>query len=59
MKKEEGSQNNIKFIISSKLWEMLDIKRVQVDLDGQCNLTTAAGVNEDEQEGIYSVLKKK
>ena len=28
------------------------------DLDGQCNLTTAAGVNEDEQEGIYSVLKK-
>lgn len=29
------------------------------DLDGQCNLTTAAGVNEDEQEGIYSVLKKK
>ena len=28
------------------------------DLDGQCNLTTAAGVDEDEQEGIYSVLKK-
>lgn len=22
------------------------------------NLTTAAGVNEDEQEGIYSVLKE-
>ena len=29
------------------------------DLDGQCNLTTAAGVNEDEHKGIYDVLKKR
>ena len=28
------------------------------DLDGQCNLTTAAGVNADEHKGIYEVLKK-
>ena len=28
------------------------------DLDGQCNLTTAAGVNEAEHKGIYDVLKK-
>lgn len=28
------------------------------DLDGQCNLTTATGVNADEHKGIYEVLKK-
>ena len=58
MAEKGGSSKTTLALLLAQALGYAGYKTCAGDLDGQCNLTTAAGVNADEHKGIYEVLKK-